>query len=61
MATVEFQSSDICHQSFDAAEYQHLQDEDSAAFTSVSAILLLIVSAGLLLGIASVLVILVGA
>lgn len=58
MATVEFQSLDICHQSFDAAEYQHLQDEDSAAFTSVSAILLFIVSAGLLLGALSIVVIL---
>ncbi len=58
MATVEFQSLDIRHDTFDAAELQHLQDEDSAAFTSISAILLFIIAAGLLLGALSVIVIL---
>jgi hypothetical protein len=58
MATVEFQSHDVWEDSFDAAEQQHLQDEDTAAFTGVSGILLFIVSGGLLLGIFSMVVIL---
>lgn len=58
MATVEFQSRDLWQESFDAAEQQHLLAEDASAFAGVTGILMFVVSAGLLLGALSVLVIL---
>ncbi len=58
MATVQFQTNNVWQESFDAAERQNLQNEDDSAFAGVSGILLFIVSAGLLLGALSVLVIL---
>jgi len=58
MSTVSFQEHDLWQESFQADERQHLLDEDTAAFSSVTGILLFVVSAGLLLGVFSVLVIL---
>jgi hypothetical protein len=60
MSTAGYQAPNFYQASFDNVEQQRLLDEDTSAFTGVSGILLLIVSAGLLLGIASVLVILAG-
>lgn len=60
MSTAGYQAPSLYEASFDNIEQQRLLDEDTSAFTGVSGILLCIVSAGLLLGIASVLVILAG-
>jgi hypothetical protein len=60
MSTASYQAPNFYQASFDNVEQQRLLDEDTSAFTGVSGILLLIVSAGLLLGIASVLIILAG-
>ena len=61
MSTVSYEEVQSLYQtSFDNAEQQRLLDEDNSAFAGVSGILLAIVSAGLLLGIASVIVILAG-
>jgi len=60
MSTGTYESQSFYQASFDNVEQQRLLDEDSSAFTGVSSILLLIVTAGLLLGVASVLVILAG-
>lgn len=58
MSTTTYQAPTAYQQSFDEVERQRLLDEDTSAFAGVSGILLLIVTAGLLLGIVSVLVIL---
>lgn len=60
MSTAGYQAPNFYQASFDNVEQQRLLDEDTSALAGVSGILLLIVSAGLLLGIASVLVILAG-
>jgi hypothetical protein len=60
MSTVPAPAHDLWHEKFDDVEQQRLLDEDTSAFTGVSGILLLIVSTGLLLGIASILAILAG-
>jgi hypothetical protein len=58
MSTATYESQSLYQTSFDAVEQQRLLDEDSTALGSVSGILLTIVSAGLLLGIASLFVVL---
>jgi hypothetical protein len=60
MSTAGYQAQNLYQVSFDNVEQQRLLDEDTSAFAGMSGILLLIVSAGLLLGIASVLIILAG-
>jgi hypothetical protein len=60
MSTAGYQAPSFFETSFDNVEQQRLREEDNSAFAGVSGILLLIVSAGLLLGIASVIVILAG-
>jgi hypothetical protein len=58
MSTVSFPQHDLWQESFDAQERQQLLDEDAAAFSGVTGILMLVVSAGLVLGALSVLAIL---
>lgn len=58
MSTAGYRAPNLFESSFDNIEQQRLREEDNSAFAGVSGILLLIVSAGLLLGIASVLAIL---
>jgi hypothetical protein len=58
MSTASYQAPNFYQASFDNVEQQRLLDEDTSAFAGVSGILLFIVSAGLLLGVLSVLVIL---
>jgi hypothetical protein len=58
MSSVSFPQHDLWQDSFNAQERQHLLDEDTAAFSGVTGILMLVVSAGLLLGAISVLAIL---
>jgi len=60
MSTAQWQTHNTWQESFDNVERQRLLDEDSSALAGVSGILLLIVSTGLLLGVASVLLILGG-
>ncbi len=59
MATVQIPEDNRLH-AFSYAEEQQLLDDDAAAFGSVTGILLFVVSAGLLLGMLSVLLILLG-
>jgi hypothetical protein len=60
MSTAGYRAPTLFESSFDNIEQQRLRDEDNSAFAGVSGILLMIVSAGLLLGIASLIVILTG-
>ena len=60
MATAGYQAPRLYQATFDNAEQQRLLNEDTSAFAGVSGILLFIVTAGLLLGIVSVLMILAG-
>ena len=59
MSTVSFPQHDLWQESFDDQERQQLVDEDTAAFSGVTGILMFVVSAGLVLGALSVLAILV--
>jgi hypothetical protein len=58
MASVSFQEHDLWQESFNLQERQELLDEDTAAFSGVTGILLFVVTGGLVLGVFSVLVIL---
>ena len=57
MSTASYQAPNFYQASFDNVEQQRLLDEDNTAFAGVSSILLMIVSAGLLLGIATLIII----
>lgn len=58
MSSVSFPQRDLWQDRFNAQERQQLLDEDTSAFSGVTGILMLVVSAGLVLGALSVLVIL---
>ena len=60
MSSVSIEHEHSMSRGFTAAEQQALRDEDSTAFAHVTGILLFVVSAGLVLGIVSVLLILLG-
>lgn len=58
MATVSTSQPRIWQPPFDAAEQLHNRAEDDEAFSTVTGILMAVVSAGLLLGALSVLIVL---